>query len=258
MSQTEKDIFKNNFEKYEDPVTYDLDYENYLNDVPFLAEWAEKLNGTIIDLGCGTGRVTIPLAQCGHRLIGVDLHEGMLKRAKEKTVNPPLSVKWVLQDCTKLALDITVPFIYMTGNSFQHFLTNESQNQLLHSVSNHLEANGIFVFNTRFPILSELAEVDSSFRIYRDKLNRKIHEQNTETYHSLTQILHCTSVREVLDGPDRGSIEQDSISLRYVYPLEMERLLEQNDFAILDTYSSWNKKPLESSSSEMIYVCIKQ
>lgn len=258
MNRLKEDIFKSNFEKYEDPEYYDLEFQDYLNDLPFLVEWANKQKGTIVDLGCGTGRVTIPLAQQGHKLIGVDLHEGMLNQAREKTANNSLSVEWTLQDCTKLSLNILVPLIYMTGNSFQHFLTNESQNQLLQSIHNHLEENGIFIFNTRFPILSELAEVEESTRIYLDKRSRKIREKTIETYYPLTQILHCTSAREILKGTEVGSIEQDSISLRYVFPLEMERLLTQNGFAILETYSSWKKEPLETSSTEMIYVCIKK
>ncbi|ANU18391.1 hypothetical protein BBI11_15695 [Planococcus maritimus] len=243
--------------KYEDPEYYDLEYQNYLNDVPFLAAWAEKLTGLIVDLGCGTGRVTIPLAQQGYQLIGVDIHEGMLARAKEKTFDTNLSIDWILQDCTRLALNTEASLIYMTENSFQHFLTNESQNQLLKSVQTHLSDNGVFIFNTRFPILSELAQVEESTRIYTDKRHRKIREKIVETYHPLTQILHCTSVRELLEVFNETPVEQDSISLRYVFPLEMERLLTENGFAILESYSSWDKEPLRASCSEMIYVCKK-
>lgn len=257
MAEIKDDIFKSNFEKYSDPEYYDLQYQEYLNDVPFLAEWAEKSHGPIIDLGCGTGRVTIPLAQKGHNIVGVDLNQGMLHQAKDKTENLNLSVEWILQDCTKLSLDIEAPLIYMTGNSFQHFLTNESQNQLLQSVYNHLEAKGVFIFNTRFPLLAELAEIDKTVQIYTDKRDRKVRETNIETYHPLTQILHCSSVREILEGSGQGTVEKDSISLRYVFPLEMERLLTHNGFTIKETYSSWEKDPLKASSSEMIYVCIK-
>lgn len=258
MNNSSRNVFNGNFEKYQDPEYYDLEYQNYLSDVPFLAEWAEKSTGPIIDLGCGTGRITIPLAQQGHQLIGVDLHEGMLGRAREKTLDANLSIDWVLQDCTQLALNTEAPLIYMTGNSFQHFLTNESQNQLLESVKTHLSDDGVFIFNTRFPILNELAQVEESTRTYTDKRHRKIREINTETYHPLTQILHCTSVRETLEGSNENSVEQDSISLRYVFPLEMERLLTDNGFEVLDAYSSWDKKPLHASSSEMIYVCKKR
>lgn len=57
------DIFMGNMEKYKDPKAYDDTYQNYLTDVPLLSEWADVQGGTIIDLACGTGRVTLPLAE---------------------------------------------------------------------------------------------------------------------------------------------------------------------------------------------------
>lgn len=255
MKQDIENIFQGNMEKYADPEYYDLEYLTYLEDVPLLAEWSNKQQGTIMDLACGTGRVAIPLAKLGHKLVGVDLHEGMLNHAKGKVANTGLSVEWILQDCTKLSLASKANLIYMTGNSFQHFLTNESQNQLLKSIAQHLESKGVFIFNTRFPILSELAEVDKSTRVYTDKRKRKVREHTEEIYDALTQILLCTSVREILDGSEKETIEKDHISLRYVFPVEMERLLTQNGFTILERYGSWKKEPLKNDSSEMIYVC---
>jgi len=252
------DIFKDNMEKYNDPEYYDLQYQNYLKDLPFLLEWAEKQNGEIVDLACGTGRLTIPLAERGYKIIGVDINEGMLNRAKEKTINMNLPIQWELQDCTELSLNTVGSLIYMTGNSFQHFLTNDSQNRLFKSVNTHLVDGGVFIFNTRFPILNELATIDESKHTYFDKRNRKVTECEVDTYNPLTQILHSTSTREFYNHDDEViSIEKDSISLRYVFPLEMERLIEQNGFSILNVYSSWEKDSLKKDSSEMIYVCKK-
>lgn len=258
MTREAEDIFKDNMEKYNDPEYYDLQYQSYLKDLPFLLEWAEKQNGKIVDLACGTGRVTIPLAEQGYNIIGVDINEGMLNRAKEKTKNTNLRIQWELQDCTVLSLNTVGSLIYMTGNSFQHFLTNDSQNKLLKSVNTHLVDEGVFIFNTRFPILSELAFIDESKQTYLDKRNRKVNEYEVDSYNPLTQILLSTSKREIYN--DKGeviTIEKDSISLRYVFPLEMERLLEQNGFTIVNVFSSWGKAPLTNDSSEMIYVCKK-
>jgi ubiquinone/menaquinone biosynthesis C-methylase UbiE len=91
----EKNIFKDNMQKYNDPEYYDLQFENYIKDLPLLLDWAQKQGGTI-DLACGTGRITIPLAEQGFHMIGVDLNEGMLNRAKSKTKNTILPVKWKL------------------------------------------------------------------------------------------------------------------------------------------------------------------
>lgn len=58
-------IFMENFEEYDDPILYDKENESYTADIPFLLKWAAKTEGTIIDVACGTGRATIPLAKNG-------------------------------------------------------------------------------------------------------------------------------------------------------------------------------------------------
>ncbi|MBE1557193.1 ubiquinone/menaquinone biosynthesis C-methylase UbiE [Filibacter limicola] len=70
-------------------------------------------------------------------MVGVDLHEGMLERAKQKAKKQLVSIEFLLQDCTKLNIPVKSSLVFMTGNSFQHFLTNELQNALLQSVQQH-------------------------------------------------------------------------------------------------------------------------
>ncbi|WP_347568878.1 class I SAM-dependent methyltransferase [Evansella sp. AB-P1] len=119
-----------NSDEYDDPILYDLENNAYIEDVKLLRKWAADTEGVIIDLACGTGRATIPLARVGHNMIGVDLHSGMLHEAKQKTTNTSLQVEWIEQDCTKLDLGVKSDFIFSIGNSFQHFLTNVAQDNL--------------------------------------------------------------------------------------------------------------------------------
>ncbi|OAB38553.1 class I SAM-dependent methyltransferase [Paenibacillus macquariensis] len=63
---TDKRIL-DNADEYDNPILYDLENDAYIGEVPFLSEWASrKPDGIIIDLACGTGRVTIPLASMTH------------------------------------------------------------------------------------------------------------------------------------------------------------------------------------------------
>ena len=87
--------------------------------------------------------MTIPFAEKGYTITGVDLHEGMLKKAQQKAQQKGQQIPFHLQDCTQLSLANHFDFMFMVGNSFQHFLTNSSQDQLLHSVSSHLQKDGI-------------------------------------------------------------------------------------------------------------------
>lgn len=62
-----------NLEEYDDPAAYALENDHYLGELPLLLEWANKADGLLIELACGTGRLTLPLAKEGYQLIGIDV-----------------------------------------------------------------------------------------------------------------------------------------------------------------------------------------
>ncbi|REB07086.1 class I SAM-dependent methyltransferase [Sporosarcina sp. BI001-red] len=251
-----------NFEEYDDPILYDKENENYQSELPFLLNWASKTRGTIIDLACGTGRVTIPLAQNGYKVIGVDIHTGMLQEAKKKSSILDLKIDWVEQDCTHLNLPIKSNLIYSVGNSFQHFLTNDAQDELLSSVNNHLEIGGFFIFGTRFPNVEELLSpvTEEYWKSYTDpETLSRVDVYTLSNYDSLHQVQHNTTIRRYknMDGKLLNE-KRTNISLRYVFPKEMERTLFLNGFEIVNVYNDWNESPVTNDSYEMIYVCRKR
>lgn len=256
----EKKIILDNFEEYDDPILYDKENEG-LDEISLLLKWASQTKGPIIDLACGTGRATIPLASEGYSLIGVDLHRGMLEEAKRKTSNLNLQIQWVEQDCTKLDLNIKSELVYSVGNSFQHFLTNEAQDGLLSSVNNHLETGGFFIFETRFPSIEELLQPSGEeyWKSYIDSDTKdKVDVYTISNYDSLSQLQHYITIRRYKNKDGQVIDEKRTkISLRYVFPKEMERLLLAHKLEILNIYSDWNESPIKNDSYQMIYICKK-
>ncbi|UOE92475.1 class I SAM-dependent methyltransferase [Alkalihalobacillus sp. LMS39] len=250
-------IFIDNMEKYKDPVRYDKEYEQHQAEIPLLLEWAKKQGGPVIDLACGTGRATIPLARSGISMIGIDLNEGMLERAKQKANEQHISILWSLQDCSAFSIGCKSPFIYMIGNSFQHFLTNESQSTLLRSVYQHLSDNGIFLFGVRFPTVNELQSGTIHKKVCHDAEGRQVTEYNQKEYDALTQVVLSTTIKVTKEHTGVESVEKESISLRYVFPLELDRIVKESGFSVLAKYGCWNKSPLATNSKEMIYLCQK-
>ena len=238
--------FTENLSKYANPEEYDETYKSYTADLEFIEAHLGENTQTIIELACGTGRLAIPLAKQGHLVYGVDIDAGMLEYAQNKADTKGLNIHLSIQDCTQLNLPIQSNFIYMTGNSFQHFLTNESQDALFNSVKRHLNPKGEFIFDTRNPILHDLSNVD---------IVEELIESNGETtkviskdeYNHLTQILECTST---YISPNTEY--KDSIKLRYTYPLELKRLLQQHGFELVNLYGSWKKERFVANSISMI------
>ncbi|WP_413382558.1 class I SAM-dependent methyltransferase [Alkalihalobacillus sp. 1P02AB] len=251
-----KNIFTDNFEKYADTEMYDFLNEGNKKDFDVLLEWI-KPGDKLLELACGTGRLTIPFAEKGFAITGIDLHEGMLEKAKTKAEAKGLSIPFYQQDCTMLSLPEMNQFTFMTGNSFQHFLTNEAQDKLLQSIAKHLETEGLFIFDTRNPLLSELAQPDIYDTSFTDHRGFDVKEHHIETYDDATQILHCETKRKLYKDGVFIRNEKDNISLRYVFPLEMKRLLRSFGFTILQAYGNWNKTPLTKESPQMIYICRK-
>lgn len=244
-------------EEYADPELYDLENDIYVDDVPLILKWAKKQGGTVIELACGTGRVTIPVALANVPIIGVDLSQSMLERAKAKARDKGLDITWLLQDCTQLQLDTKSHFIYMVANSFQHFLTNESQDQLLQSVHVHLQEGGVFIFNTRFPSKEELIqpETEEYWRTYRNEVGEHVDVYTIARYDQVEQIQHYATVRKTRKHEGRIAELRTHINLRYTYPQEMKRLLANNGFEIVHLYSDWAETPLTEESYNMVYVC---
>ena len=247
-------LFTENFEKYEDPQTYDV-LNRFDDDLKVIEQWLPEQNEPVIELACGTGRLTIPLALKGWRITGVDLHEGMLGLAKEKAQMQGAVIDWHLQDCTKLELQVKSRLIFMTGNSFQHFLTNEMQDQLLSSVRKHLLPGGHFIFDTRNPVLKELASPDEYEETYINAAGEQVAEKHWEEYNFKTQILDCRTERTRISKDGAALTEKDRIRLRYVFPLEMERLLSSHGFEAVHIYGDWKQNPLAEESPQMIYIC---
>lgn len=250
-----------NFEEYDDPALYDGENESYTSDIPFLLKWASLTKGAIIDIACGTGRATIPLARQGHRVTGVDVHKGMLDEARRKSSDLDLEIDWVQQDCMNLNLETSADLIYTVGNSFQHFLTNDEQDKLLASVSRHLNPDGIFIFGARFPGAEELfsSGTEEFWKTYEDEESKlQVDVYCLSSYDAISQIHHNTTIRKYKnDAGEEVKEKKTEISLRYVFPREMERLLAENGFKVLNVYGDWNENPLTSGSKEMVYVCQK-
>ncbi|UTR10470.1 class I SAM-dependent methyltransferase [Evansella sp. LMS18] len=249
-----------NLEEYNNPALYDYENDGIREDINFLMKHAAATEGTIIELACGTGRVTVPLAEAGFQLAGVDIHKGMLDEAKGKSVNLPIT--WLEQDCTHLQLTLKSRLIYMAGNSFQHFLTNEDQDKLLKEVNKHLEDEGLFIFDTRFPSADELLAPENQeehWRTYEDpKEGKRVEVYTITSYDQTSQLQRNTMIRRMMD--EDGTVvreRQSDITLRYVFPKEMERLLSSAGFEILESYGNWKETPLTDKSTQMVFVCRK-
>jgi SAM-dependent methyltransferase len=243
---------------------YDLENGQYDASIPFYGALGAEVGGPGLDLACGTGFLTIPLAQQGLAMTGVDRAPEMLDLARRKAEQLP--IRWVFADILALELDETFRLITLTGNAFQEFLTLADQEGLLGTVRRHLAPDGLFAFETRFPRPSKLLTADALTGAWSaESVWREFENDEGQTVTVSTAQRH-DAVRQTVEyvihrrWQAHGQLESvtESATLRFVYPREMEALLHYNGLVIRDAYGDWDRQPLSSTSPRMIYVCQPQ
>lgn len=256
----------NNLEAFSDPINYDKEDPSDTG-VEFYSALAQEAGGSVLEIACGTGRVTIPVAKLGFPVTGLDIVRGMLERAKDKSAGSP--IRWVDGDARTFHLNEQFRFIFLTGNAFQAFVTNAEQGALLERVHTHLHAEGLFAFETRNPLLpntktregffphletsNEQEEKPSFINAY----GHEVREMTMQVYDHVTQILHLTSCKRWHEGGQEHT-KITRTALRYTFPQELATILHHNGFIILHQYGDWDEEPLSATSPSIISVCRKR
>jgi SAM-dependent methyltransferase len=134
-------------------------------DVAFYERLARGGGGAVLEVGCGTGRITVPLAQAGLEVTGVDLSEAMLAIARRKFAALPTSVQahvnLINQDMTALNLGRCFNLVFLPFRSFQHVLTIDLQRKALKAIRRHLEPTGRLALHLFDPRLDFLCDANN-------------------------------------------------------------------------------------------------
>lgn len=246
-----------NLEDYEDPVIYDYENKDFEPDGLFYLSLAQQVDGPVLELGCGTGRVTIPLAQKGIDVTGLDIVPGMLARAQEKAADLP--IQWIEADIKNFHLGNQFDLIYTTGSVFQHLVERSEQEMMLKCVREHLSTDGLFAVDLLFPSRNAMEDAEEKdWYSYVTDEGQTIKVTGTDEYDPIKQIKHETAFRRWTDGEGREIVKRARFSLRLIFPQEMEALLHYNGFSLLDVYGGWDRSPLAAESQNMIFICKKR
>lgn len=138
----------------------DMDYEKYTEYICKVFERYGLKPNLVLDLGCGTGNVTIPLSKKGYDMIGVDLSFEMLDVAKEKASDENLDILFLNQDMTEFELYGTVDVIISALDCVNYIVDENGIINMFRNVENYLNPGGIFVFdiNTAYKLENVLAD----------------------------------------------------------------------------------------------------
>jgi SAM-dependent methyltransferase len=243
-----------NLEEYIDPERYDMETHQFEPDGSFLLALAQQLGGPVLELGCGTGRLAIPLAQHGIDMTGLDIVPGMLARAKQKAGDLPIA--WVEADARAFQLGRKVRLIFDNGAAFMHVLARTDHEAILACVREHLDTDGRYVLCVSMLQPTQMTDKEErEWFSYVDHQGCEVRVSGTERYDLVRQIYHEDAVRRWRDEAGQEVIRHAPLARRIFFPPELEALLHYNGFTVLDRYGSWDASPLTNESHTMIFVC---
>jgi SAM-dependent methyltransferase len=234
-------------------------------DVNFYIQAAKKTGGPILELGVGTGRVALPMANAGLKVTGLDTSSAMLRLLKRKiTAFPPREpVRLVRANMARFSLGRRFPLVIIPFRAFQHLLTPEAQRSCLTCVRRHLAAGGKFILDIFDPLLGACVPERKSagwanLRIPDPDRHRKItvttvHRRNDP----LRQVLKekwVFTVRGRAGGFIRRATRE--VELRWTYRYEMKYLLELAGFKVLACYGDFRGGP-PRYGAEQIWVATR-
>ena len=241
---------------------YDSIYAYVREDIPFYVQEASRSGGPVLELGCGTGRVNLSIAQSGIDIVGLDNSEGMLEKARGKArllEDGHGRVDLRMGDMRAFSLDRTFPLIIIPFRGFLTLLSVEEQVRCLTAIKKHLGPDGRLIFNIFVPDPQMLVEDEDAAFHLRDVTDPKTgrtfviwQQTRVDTYN---QVL---SVRLIVDEIDQegavGKRFYRDYRIRYAHRIEILHLLERCGFEVVDLYGDFDYSPFDEDSGEMVWV----
>ncbi|MBN2379539.1 class I SAM-dependent methyltransferase [candidate division WOR-3 bacterium] len=251
-------------EKLYDPVAtlYDIEHEGFVSDIPFYLEEAKKVQGSVLELGAGTGRVTLECAKVGVEIVALEISKGMLDVARKKSSELPEDVAnritWLEGDMRKFELGRQFPLVFIPFRSFQHLETRSDQEACLECVSRHLEKSGRFVLSLFAPSYQRLANRQMFNSLGTIELPDGCRLSRTErvTHDYVNQLITVEWTYDVVDA--KGNIKRNvwTFPMRYLWRFETELLLEKAGLEVETIYGDYNRCAFDHNG-EMLFVARK-
>ena len=226
----------------------------FLSDLPFYKKWLPKnKDAKILELCCGTGRLTLPIAKDGYNICGVDYTSSMLEQAKAKAFEAGLEINFIEADIRTLNLQEKFDFIFIPFNSIHHLYTNEDLFQALQAIKGHLKGKGILLLDCFNPNIQYIVESEKEQKViaeYATSDGRKVLIKQTMRYENATQI-NRIKWHYFINGKFHSVQDLD---MRLFFPQELDSYLEWAGFNIMHKFGDFKEETFSDSSEKQIYV----
>jgi SAM-dependent methyltransferase len=199
-------------------------------------------NGAALELGIGTGRIALPLAQRGVRVHGIDLSPAMVARLRAKPGGENIDV--TIGDFATTTVERSFSVAYLVFNTIMNLTTQDEQVACFQNVAAHLEPGGCFAIEVGVPALQRLppGETVRAFDVSSEHLGFDEYDVVSQG-----QISHHYSIVD-------GELEVVSMPFRYVWPSELDLMARLAGMTLRGRWSGWKREPFTSESTKHVSV----
>jgi SAM-dependent methyltransferase len=208
--------------------------------VDLLAELAGS--GRALELGIGTGRIAVPLAQRGVPVHGIELSKAMVARLSAKPGGEEIGV--TIGDFATTTVDGTFSVAYLVFNTILNLTTQEAQVACFRNVAAHLEPGGCFVIEVEVPGLQRLPPGETYHAFYVSETRWGIDE-----YDVAAQGLTSHHF-EIVDG----RLQRLAVPFRYAWPSELDLMAQLAGMTLRERWGGWKREPFTSDSRKHVSV----
>jgi SAM-dependent methyltransferase len=199
-------------------------------------------SGRALELGIGTGRIALPLAQRGVPVHGIELSKAMAARLHAKPRGEEIGV--TIGDFATTTVDGTFSLAYLVFNTIMNLTTQAAQVACFRNVAAHLEPGGCFVIEVGVPELQRLPPGETIRAFHVSETSWGFDEYDVANQGLISHHF------EVVDG--RG--QRNSIPFRYAWPAELDLMAQLAGMRLRDRWSGWKREPFTSDSRQHISV----
>ncbi|MEM9694162.1 MAG: class I SAM-dependent methyltransferase [Myxococcota bacterium] len=242
---------------YLDPSYYDLLASMTAPaDAPFYNGLLSEGDGPyrLLELGCGTGRLTLPWARAGHDVWGLDISGAMIAATRAKAEAASLPLTLALGDMRCIAFDGRFDLVLMPYNTVNHLLELDDIKTTFDRVHDHLHESGRLVIDTFQPDPRRLHLTPSErtllFR-YRDPTSGDEHRFFERSHYRPDHQVNSLEWEVECDGE---VLRRDRFEMRVFFPQELLALLRWAGFRIEARYGSYERTPFAPESPQHLIV----
>lgn len=221
-------------------------------DVPFYLEEARASGGPVLELGCGTGRVLLPIARAGMEIVGLDASSGMLAVCRQHLAQEPAEVRDRVtlhtSDMRSFDLGERFPLITTPFRPFQHLVEVDDQLACLARVRQHLTDGGRFILDVFNPSLEGLladrskeATDEPEFTLGDGRRVRRTYRVPSRD--GAAQVLEVELIYYVTHPDGRQERLVHAFRMRYFFRYEVEHLLARSGLQVEAVYSDYERSP---------------